>query len=150
MFRGLNQVSLDDKGRLAIPVRYRDALAAMADGELVATVDLDRCLLLYPRSHWEEIESQLVALPSLQPDTRAIQRMLLGYASDMQMDAHGRILLPTALRDYAELGRRVVLIGQGKKFEIWSEERWARVEQQWTAGVGMSPKGSDALESISL
>ncbi|MDN5865216.1 MAG: division/cell wall cluster transcriptional repressor MraZ [Gammaproteobacteria bacterium] len=150
MFRGLNQVSLDDKGRLAIPVRYRETLTNMSEGELVATVDLDRCLLLYPRSRWEEIESKLVDLPSLQSDTRAIQRMLLGYASDMQMDRHGRILLAPSLRDYAELDHKVVMIGQGNKFEIWSEERWARVEQQWSAGIGMSAKGSDALESISL
>ena len=150
MFRGLNQVSLDAKGRLAIPVRYREPLNEISEGELVATVDRDRCLLLYPRSGWEEIEKQLTALPSLQPDARAIQRMLLGYASDMQMDGHGRILLAPSLRDYAELDHKVVMIGQGNKFELWSEERWASVEQQWTAGIGMSAKGSDVLESISL
>lgn len=150
MFRGLNQVSLDAKGRLAIPVRYRDALRDTADGELVATVDRDRCLLLYPRPRWEEIERELVRLPSLQPGARAVQRMLLGYASDMQMDGHGRILLPPALRDYAELDHKVVMIGQGNKFELWSETRWGEVEQQWTAGIGMGEKGSDALENIAL
>ncbi len=150
MFRGLNQVSLDAKGRLAIPVRYREALAETAEGELVATVDRDRCLLLYPRPDWEEIERQLAALPSLQPEARAIQRMLLGYASDMQMDGHGRILLSPALRDYAELERKVVMIGQGKKFELWNEERWAEIERRWTAGVGAGGSASDALENISL
>ena len=150
MFRGLNQVSLDAKGRLAIPVRYRDALVDAAEGELVATVDRDRCLLLYPKPRWEEIERELVRLPSLQPGARAVQRMLLGYASDMQMDGHGRILLPTALRDYAELDHKVVMIGQGNKFELWSEARWNEVEQQWTAGIGLGEKGSDALENIAL
>ncbi|MGH8161272.1 MAG: division/cell wall cluster transcriptional repressor MraZ [Gammaproteobacteria bacterium] len=150
MFRGLNQVRLDAKGRLAIPVRYRDALAETAQGELVATVDRDRCLLLYPRPDWEEIERQLAALPSLQPEARAIQRMLLGYANDMQMDGHGRVLLSSALRDYAELERKVVMIGQGKKFELWNEERWAEIERRWTAGIGAGQVGSDALENISL
>lgn len=150
MFRGLNYVSLDAKGRLAIPVRYRDSLVEMSTGEVVATVDRDRCLLLYPRPHWEEIERQLVALPSLQPGARAIQRMLLGYASDMQMDSHGRILLAPALRDYAELDRKVVMAGQGNKFELWNEERWAEIERRWTAGIGTSEPGSDALEKISL
>lgn len=150
MFRGLNQVSLDAKGRLAIPVRYREALAEAAGGELVATVDRDRCLLLYPRPRWEEIERELAGLPSLQPETRAIQRMLLGHAAEMQMDSHGRILLPPALREYAELDHKVVMIGQGHRFEIWSETRWAEVTRQWTAGVGMSERGSSALEQISL
>lgn len=150
MFRGLNQVSLDAKGRLAIPVRYREELVASADGELVATVDRDRCLLLYPRPRWEEIERELVRLPSLQPGSRAIQRMLLGYATDMQMDGHGRILLSPPLREYAELDHKVVMIGQGNKFELWSEARWGEVEQHWTAGVGMGERGSEALEHISL
>lgn len=150
MFRGLNQVSLDAKGRLAIPVRYRDPLMETSGGELVATVDRDRCLLLYPSANWEKIEHEVANLPTFQPGVRAMQRMLLGYASDMQMDNHGRILLAQSLRDYAELNHKVVMIGQGNKFEIWSEENWARVEQQWTAGVGTSTKGSDVLENISL
>ncbi len=150
MFRGLNPVSLDAKGRLAIPVRYRELLMDMSAGELVATVDRDRCLLLYPRTRWEEIESELVQLPSLQPEARAVQRMLLGHATDMQMDGHGRILLPPALRDYAELDHKVVLIGQGNRFELWSEARWGEVMQQWTAGIGMGEKGSDVLKHISL
>lgn len=150
MFRGLNQVSLDAKGRLAIPVRYREALAETAAGELVATVDRDRCLLLYPRPRWEEIERDLARLPSLQPEARAIQRMLLGYAAEMQMDGHGRILLPPALREYAELDHKVVMIGQGHRFELWSEDRWSEVTRKWTAGVGMSERGSDTLEQISL
>ncbi|MGH8274730.1 MAG: division/cell wall cluster transcriptional repressor MraZ [Gammaproteobacteria bacterium] len=150
MFHGLNQVSLDAKGRMAIPTRYRDSLMESASGELVATVDRDRSLLLYPRPHWEEIERQLVALPSLRSGSRAIQRMLLGYASDMQMDSHGRILLAPALRDYAELDGKVVMIGQGNKFELWNEERWAEVQRRWTAGIGTGEPGSDALENISL
>ncbi|MGH8272211.1 MAG: division/cell wall cluster transcriptional repressor MraZ [Gammaproteobacteria bacterium] len=150
MFRGLNQVSLDAKGRLAIPVRYREPLTEMSGGELVATVDRDRCLLLYPRTRWEEIESKLVQLPSLQPEARAVQRMLLGHAADMQMDSHGRVLLPPALREYAELDHKVVMIGQGNRFELWSEARWGEVAQQWSAGIGMSEKGSDVLEHISL
>ncbi|MGH8426827.1 MAG: division/cell wall cluster transcriptional repressor MraZ [Gammaproteobacteria bacterium] len=150
MFRGLNQVSLDAKGRLAIPARYRAPLAESAGGALVATVDRDHCLLLYPQPRWEEIERELVGLPSLQAGSRAIQRMLLGYATDMQMDGHGRILLSPALREYAELDHKVVMIGQGNRFELWSEARWDEVRRQWAAGVGMGGDGSDALARISL
>ncbi len=150
MFRGLNQISLDSKGRLAIPARYRDPITEDAQGALIATVDRDRCLLLYPRPRWEEIERELVRLPSLQPETRALQRMLLGYATDMQMDGHGRVLLPPPLREYAELDHKVIMIGQGNKFELWSEANWAEIERNWAAGIGLGEKGTAALEHISL
>lgn len=150
MFRGLNHVSLDTKGRLAIPVRYREAISEAADGALVATVDRDRCLLLYPREAWESIERKLVELPSLRPDARALQRMLLGYATDLQMDGHGRILLPPPLREYAGLDHRVVMIGQGNKFELWSEDGWSQIESHWIDGGGLGDVGNDQLEHLSL
>lgn len=150
MFRGLNHVSLDAKGRLAIPVRYREAISEGADGALVATVDRDRCLLLYPREEWECIERKLVELPSLRPETRALQRMLLGYATDLQMDGHGRILLAPPLREYAGLDHRVVMIGQGHKFELWSEAGWSQIETSWIDGQDLGEKESDALEHLSL
>ncbi|HEX5313613.1 MAG TPA: division/cell wall cluster transcriptional repressor MraZ [Gammaproteobacteria bacterium] len=150
MFRGLNQVRLDGKGRLAIPIRYRAELSDVAAGALVATVDRDRCLLLYPRPRWEEIEAKLVELPSLQPEARAVQRMLLGNATELEMDGHGRVLLPTHLRSYAELDHKVVMIGQGHRFELWSETRWEESARQWAAGIGMSEQGSDALARLSL
>ena len=124
MFRGATKVTLDAKGRLAIPTRYRERIAARCDGQLVCTVDRDYCLLLYPLPDWEEIERKLIRLPSLNKQARRLQRLMVGYASELELDGHGRILLPRELRDFAALERQAILIGQGNKFELWDEERW--------------------------
>jgi len=110
---------------MAIPARYRDLLSDHCNGQLVATIDIqDSCLRIYPLPVWEELESELEALPSTNPGVRRIQRLVLGYASDMDMDSSGRVLLPPSLRKYAELEKKLVLVGQGKKLELWSEEKW--------------------------
>lgn len=125
MFRGFHQISLDAKGRLVIPARYRDLLKEHCNGQLVATIDIrDTCLRIYPLPVWEELESQLEKLPSTNAGVRRIQRLILGYASDVEMDGSGRVLLPPALRKYASLEKDLVLVGQGKKLELWSEEQW--------------------------
>ena len=87
MFRGATKVALDAKGRLAIPTRYRERIAARCDGLLVATVDKDYCLLLYPYPDWEVIEQKLVALPSLNKQARRLQRLMVGYATEIDIDA---------------------------------------------------------------
>ncbi len=127
MFRGIAEISLDPKGRLAIPAKYREVLAELCRGQLVATIDLrDACLRLYPLPVWQEIEAQLEALPSTDPASRRVQRLLLGHASDLEMDGSGRVLLPATLRKYAQLDRKLVLVGLVNKFELWSEENWQR------------------------
>jgi MraZ protein len=133
MFRGPSKVTLDSKGRLAIPTRHRERIINRADGHLVATVDRDHCLLLYPLPDWEEIERKLVRLPALKKQARRLQRLMLGYATELEMDGHGRILLPRELRDFAGLERQVMLIGQGNKFELWDEQRWAERCEEWLA-----------------
>ncbi|MCP5159024.1 MAG: division/cell wall cluster transcriptional repressor MraZ [Gammaproteobacteria bacterium] len=124
MFRGINPLSLDVKGRLSMPARYRQYLLDAAEGRLVLTVDLDRCLLLYPLPVWEDVERKLIQLSSTHPRARALKRLLLGHAEECGMDASGRILLPGPLREFAHLDKRVVLVGQGNKFEIWDEQAW--------------------------
>jgi MraZ protein len=125
MFRGIAEIHLDPKGRLAIPAKYRDVLDELCRGQLVATIDIqDTCLRIYPLPVWQQIESQLEALPSTNPGIRRIQRLLLGYASELEMDGNGRVLLPLSLRKYAQLDKKMVLVGQGKKFELWSEDNW--------------------------
>lgn len=125
MFRGIAEINLDPKGRLAIPAKYREVLAELCRGQLVATIDIqDSCLRIYPLPVWQTLEAQLEALPSTDPNVRRIQRLLLGYASELEMDGNGRILLPASLRKYAQLDKRLVLVGQGKKFELWSEGNW--------------------------
>ena len=131
MFRGVNNLALDSKGRLAIPVRYRDTLARHCNGQMVLTVDRNHCLLLYPLPEWEEIERKLVKLPSLSKPARRLQRLLIGHATECELDAAGRILLTPPLREFASLVKTIVLIGQGNKFEIWDETTWNTRRAEW-------------------
>lgn len=131
MFRGATKITLDAKGRLAIPTRYRERIASRCEGQLVATVDRDYCLLIYPYPDWEEIERKLVRLPSLDKQARRLQRLMVGYATELEIDANGRILLPKELREFAALEKQAILIGQGNKFELWDEERWNAKRDSW-------------------
>ena len=125
-------MSLDAKGRIVLPARYRERLAEICNSQLVITIDTDQpCLLIYPLNEWELIEEKIEALPSFNPTTRRIQRLLIGHATDVEVDGNGRTLLSTPLREYAKFGRKVVLIGQGKKFELWDEDLWAQRMEEW-------------------
>lgn len=116
---------MDAKGRMAFPARQREKLAADCAGQLVATIDTQSpCLLIYPLPTWEAIEREIQDLPSLNPAVRRFQRLLIGYASDLEFDASGRVLLPQSLREYAGLEKKLVLVGQGKKMELWDEAAW--------------------------
>lgn len=123
LFRGVTALVLDAKGRLAIPAKYRDTLAGPGS-QLVLTADPSRCLLLYPRASWEPIQAQLMALSSFDARIRSLQRLLVGHADDVEIDAAGRILVPPELRRYANLDKRAVLVGQGRKLELWDEAAW--------------------------
>ncbi|GAB4289591.1 MAG: division/cell wall cluster transcriptional repressor MraZ [Thiohalomonadaceae bacterium] len=137
LFRGVTALTLDAKGRMAMPARYRDLLLERAGGNLVITIHTDdRCLWIYPQPEWEEIEAKIAALPAFNPMTTKLRRLLVGYATDTEMDGAGRILLAPTLREYAALERKLVLVGQGKKFELWDEERWnAQRDQMLAEGV---------------
>jgi MraZ protein len=151
VFRGPSKVTLDAKGRLAIPSRHRERILTRANGALVATVDRDYCLLIYPLPEWEEIERKLVRLPSLNKTARKLQRLMLGYATELEMDNQGRILLPKELREFAGIERDAVLIGQGNKFELWDEKRWTERRDEWLAEDDTDYKDlPDELESLSL
>lgn len=142
---------MDAKGRLAIPSRYRDRLAARCNGQLICTVDQDHCLLLYPFPDWEEIERKLMRLSSFHKSTRRLQRLMVGYACELEIDGHGRVLIPRELREFAGLDRQVMLLGQGNKFELWDEARWGERRDQWLAGETDEGLGLPAeLESLSL
>ena len=130
LFRGVTQLVLDAKGRLAIPAKHRDALAPGGDGRLVLTADPSRCLLLYPLAAWEPIQSRLMALSSFDEKIRGLQRLIVGHADYVELDAAGRILVPPALRRYASLDKHVVLVGQGRKFELWDEGQWQHATAQ--------------------
>ena len=106
MFRGANKLTLDVKGRLVMPTRYRERLQERCGGNLVITVDKDQCLLLYPLPDWEDIERKLNKLPTLNPQVRRLQRLMIGHATDLELDSHGRLLLPAGLREFAGLTGR--------------------------------------------
>ena len=102
MFRGINAINIDGKGRLAVPTRYRDALVSQDGASLVVTIDTEEtCLLLYPAKQWQVIEDNLQRLPSFNAAARRIQRLLIGHATDVELDGNGRLLLPPLLRTTA-------------------------------------------------
>ncbi len=150
MFRGVNNLNLDAKGRMAVPAKYRDVLMASGDGRLVVTVDRDGCLLIYPLPEWERIEQALMARPNMDKQVRRLQRLLLGHATECELDSQGRILLPTPLREFAGLDKRAVLVGQGNKFELWDEATWTGQRDAWLKEEEGSEDLSAALESLSL
>jgi MraZ protein len=134
MFRGVNFINLDAKGRMTMPTRYRTQLPIELKEQLVVTIDTeDKCLLLYPFPIWEEIEKKIENLPSFNQVTRRIQRLLIGHATELEMDSSGRLLLPPLLREYANLDKNVMLIGQGKRFEIWDKKIWIENRDNWLA-----------------
>jgi len=135
VFRGVAHLNLDSKGRLAVPARYREALMVRCVGRLVITADFDKCLLLYPLPDWEPIQQKLMGLSSLNPKIRDLQRQLIGYAEDIEMDAAGRVLVSPALREFAALEKSVVLVGQGNKFELWDKEKWEQARER-SSGFG--------------
>lgn len=148
MFRGIAQLTLDSKGRLAVPSRHRDALVERCAGHLVITADADRCLLVYPLPDWELIQQKLEGLSNLDPRVRDLQRRLIGFAVDVDMDGAGRVLISPALRHYAQLERDVVLVGQGKKFELWNRDSWDQlIDSAGRLGAGGLPP---ELEGFSL
>jgi MraZ protein len=133
VFQGSSALTLDAKGRVSIPTRHRDALVAQADGRLTLTRHPDGCLLIYPRPEWEMKRAQIAAFPI---NARALQRLLLGNAQDVELDATGRILVAPELRSAAGMTRDVMLLGMGAHFELWDAAALAQNEQD-TLGQGM-------------
>lgn len=150
MFRGVTNLSIDSKGRVAMPARYRDRLIESCGGRLIVTLDRDNCLLIYPLPEWENIEVELMKLPSLNKQVRGLQRLLLGHATECELDAQGRILVPAPLRDVVGLNKHAVLVGQGNKFELWDEAEWASQREAWLEQEGASKELAAALESLAL
>jgi len=134
---------------MAIPTRYRERLSGCCGGQLIVTVDKDHCLLVYPLPDWEELEQKLVRLPSMNKVARRIVRIMVGYATDIDMDANGRILISKELREFASLTKQGMLIGQGNKFELWDEATWNEKRDEWLSEEDDGEMPAD-LESISF
>lgn len=142
MFQGLSKLTLDAKGRLSVPARHRDALMAQSEGRVTLTRHPDGCLLLYPRQRWELKRAELAQLPHRH---RVLQRILIGSAVDLDLDASGRILISPELRAAAGLERDVYLSGVGEHFELWEPARMEALEKQQLAEGGL-----DAADDFSV
>ena len=150
MFRGVNNINIDAKGRIAITVRYREQLLSHCGGEMVVTIETEeRCLLIYPQPDWDDIQRKVEALPSFNVAARRVQRLLIGHATDIQMDNSVRLLLTNPLRDYAQLDKKGVLLGQGRKLELWDENAWLVRRDSWLDDPA-SLEIPDELQSLSL
>ncbi len=151
MFRGVQYINMDAKGRLAMPARQREPLMARSEGKIVATIDTrSPCLVIYPLPEWERIEQDVQALPALKPAIKRFQRLVLGYATDLELDGNSRILLPQPLREYARLEKKLVLAGLGNKMELWSEDLWIAEREQALLDSSSSDELPDELLSLTL
>ena len=132
MFKGIHNINLDGKGRVTIPTKYRNTITDQSNGSMVVTMDTEeKCLLLYPSTIWATIEKKINDLPSFSKNHRRIQRILIGHAEDLDIDSAGRILLSKPLRLAADMTKKITLIGQGQKFEIWNEDTWNTKVNNW-------------------
>lgn len=143
MFRGVSNINLDVKGRMAVPLRHREQLAKNGVQELMVTLaHRGTCLLLYPMSEWEVIERRLMKLSDLNDSAYRLKQILLGHASQCDLDGSGRILIPPGLREHLDIGKRAALVGMGNKLELWQEQSW--LEQR---GLNLSQIGATDLEA---
>lgn len=126
MFTGEYRHTVDEKGRLAVPVRFR---AELAQGAQVSNW-MDGCVALHPLAEWEELATRINALPFTDPRSRKLRRLLYGSAYEVTLDRQGRFVLPPPLREAAGLKTDVVLVGAGNRVELWSPERWSKVSEQ--------------------
>lgn len=151
MFRGANAINMDAKGRIAVPAKYRQRFHDACANQIVVTIDLfDPCLLLFPLPHWEALEAKLSTFSNTDKHQRRVKRMLLGHASEHEIDANGRILLPQVLREHANLEKQLMLAGQGNTFQIWNEENWHKKIAEDVEAMADLPLDEDALPELSF
>jgi len=146
VFRGANSINLDSKGRIAVPAKYRQGIIESTANHMIITCDpYDNCLLLFTLEHWEMTESDLQSLSNSKPLHRRLKRIMLSHAAEVDMDANGRLLIPNVLRERAKLRKEVMLVGQGKTFQLWEESYWHKLAEE-----DMSVMSSDELDSDDL
>ena len=152
MLRGTTAINLDTKGRFTMPMCYRDLLSVDGISQLVVTIDIKRsCLMLYPILQWKIIEEKLSNLSDFEPQEAAIKRLLLGNANDCEMDKNGRVLLPAPLRQHAKFEKKLMLVGQVNKFEVWSDINWqAQVQADLALVQSIDFSQSSRLKELAL
>jgi MraZ protein len=142
VFQGASALTLDAKGRMSVPARYRDALQGQAEGRVTVTKHPDGCLLLFPRPEWEVFRAKIAALPM---EAKWYQRIFLGSAADVELDTAGRVLIAPELRQAASLEKNVMLLGMGNRFELWDEQTYIAKEQE-----AMAQGMPDALKNFTF
>ena len=125
IFRGRFENTIDSKGRISVPSKFREVLASHYDERLILT-NFDECLWAYPVKEWQAIEEKVSTLPQFKPEVKALQRVFISAASECPLDKQGRILIPPSLREYAGIEREVVFVGMVKRIEIWAKNRWTK------------------------
>ena len=137
---------------MGLPARHRETVMVVSEGRIVITIDMrEACLLLYPLSEWEAVQAKLEGLSNINSQARLLQRLLIGHAADLELDAAGRLLLPAMLRDYACLDKKLVLVGQGNKIEIWSADHWQQQLKYWRAeGASAMSQNSQLFDGLSV
>src|SRR5579862_6555276 len=150
MFRGAAKVTLDVKGRMVLPTRVRDRLAQLGEPQLVATVDRDQCVLVYPLGDWQKLQDELLNLPNLNSEARWLQRLMVGYATDLDIDAHGRVLIPGELREFTGLQRDAMLFGQGNHLELWDATAWKQASMASMKAESRATAPAAGLDEVKL
>ena len=150
MFKGISNLSIDIKGRASMPQRYRNVFCIKKKCKLVITADKDKCLLIYTQNNWNIIEKKLSNLPSYNKEARFIQRLVIGHATESEIDSQGRFLIPNPLREYAGIQKKIILLGQGSKFELWSETIWNKKMKSWLASENIDEAKNNALTELKL
>jgi MraZ protein len=147
LFIGRYLHTIDSKGRVSIPVKFREILVERYEEKLILTSDFDQCLVAYPTEEWRLIEEKTKGLPMMQPEVKDFMRFFYSRAVECVLDKQGRILIPPSLREYAGLNKEIVLIGMYNKVEVWDNKKWIDREAKIPQKLG---KISETLSSLGL
>ena len=144
MFRGSFEHNVDSKGRVSVPSRFRDIIAERYEGKLVLSMDLDRCITVYPLEEWVRIEEKIQSVPQMQKEVKDYMRFVFSAATECELDRQGRVLIPPALREGAGISKSVVVVGIINKIEVWDKATWDARRSQNSDKIG------EALASLGL
>ncbi len=144
MFRGSYEHTVDAKGRVSVPSKFREIIADRYDGSLVLTMDFDQCLTVYPLEEWEKLEEKIRTLPMMKQEVKDFMRYVFSTATECELDKQGRILIPPVHRDRAGISKNVILVGIMTKIEIWDAKAWEARNSQNGDKIG------EALAALGL
>ena len=149
MLLGKTNITLDTKGRIAIPARYREQLVDLCDAKLVVALNpIDGCLNIYPHGEWLKCMRKMDQVQNKSHDFRELQRVIYANANEIDMDGSGRVLIPQELRETVGLQKNAVLVGHNDKFELWAEDDWLRVSKEGTEKLLKSMRSKTDLPDI--